>query len=55
MDDIRPLWFAKTTADFEINDLAALPRPQEGCPHTMSISAGGPPAYWLGEGYFDGP
>jgi hypothetical protein len=27
--------------------------PQVGCPQTMSISAGGPPAYWLGEGYFD--
>jgi hypothetical protein len=29
--------------------------PQDGCHHTMSISGGGPPAYWLGEGYFGGP
>jgi hypothetical protein len=29
--------------------------PQEGCRHTMSISAGGPPAYWLSEGYFERP
>jgi hypothetical protein len=27
--------------------------PQDGCHHTMSISSGGPPAYWLGDGYFD--
>lgn len=29
--------------------------PQDGCQCTMSISGGGPPAYWLGEGYFDEP
>lgn len=27
--------------------------PQRGCQQTMGIRAGGPPAYWLGEGYFD--
>jgi hypothetical protein len=27
--------------------------PQKGCQYTMSILAGGPPAYWLGEGYFE--
>lgn len=29
--------------------------PQKGCQHTMKILAGGPPAYWLGEGYFKAP
>ena len=26
--------------------------PQKGCPQIMKTLAGGPPAYWLGSGYF---
>ena len=29
--------------------------PQEGCLYTMKIVMGGPPAYWLGEGFFEAP
>jgi hypothetical protein len=29
--------------------------PQTGCHQTMQIPTGGPPAYWLGQGYFGAP
>jgi hypothetical protein len=29
--------------------------PQEACHQTMKIVAGGPPTYWLGEGFFEEP
>ncbi len=29
--------------------------PRKGCQQTMKIPTGGPPAYWLGSGYFGTP